>query len=94
MSISRIWAAESCKPGFGFVEFESARDAEDAVHHFNGKTFMGAKYGRRRLSATSSIETDLAHTALSSSLPRSLAPGVKCTNLNAHHGPGVLQATA
>ncbi|KAF9817830.1 hypothetical protein IEO21_03172 [Rhodonia placenta] len=28
--------------GFGFVEFESSRDAEDAVHHFNGKTFMGA----------------------------------------------------
>ena len=30
--------------GFGFVEFESTRDAEDAVHHFNGKSFMGAKY--------------------------------------------------
>ena len=29
--------------GFGFVEFESTRDAEDAVHHFNGKSFMGAK---------------------------------------------------
>ncbi|KAI0093898.1 hypothetical protein BDY19DRAFT_902602 [Irpex rosettiformis] len=28
--------------GFGFVEFESARDAEDAVHNFNGKSFMGA----------------------------------------------------
>ncbi|EPS99022.1 hypothetical protein FOMPIDRAFT_1031130 [Fomitopsis schrenkii] len=28
--------------GFGFVEFESTRDAEDAVHHFNGKSFMGA----------------------------------------------------
>ncbi|KAH9832927.1 uncharacterized protein C8Q71DRAFT_823939 [Rhodofomes roseus] len=27
--------------GFGFVEFESSRDAEDAVHHFNGKPFMG-----------------------------------------------------
>jgi len=28
--------------GFGFVEFESSRDAEDAVHQFNGKEFMGA----------------------------------------------------
>ncbi|OBZ69258.1 Pre-mRNA-splicing factor srp2 [Grifola frondosa] len=28
--------------GFGFVEFESSRDAEDAVHHFNGKAFLGA----------------------------------------------------
>ncbi|KAH7911410.1 hypothetical protein BJ138DRAFT_1113228 [Hygrophoropsis aurantiaca] len=27
--------------GFGFVEFENAKDAEDAVHHFNGKPFMG-----------------------------------------------------
>lgn len=30
--------------GFGFVEFESSRDAEDALQHFNGKSFMGAKY--------------------------------------------------
>ncbi|KAF8636683.1 hypothetical protein AX17_003489 [Amanita inopinata Kibby_2008] len=28
--------------GFGFVEFESSKDAEDAVHNFNGKPFMGA----------------------------------------------------
>ncbi|KAH6918439.1 hypothetical protein BKA70DRAFT_1247206 [Coprinopsis sp. MPI-PUGE-AT-0042] len=28
--------------GFGFVEFENAKDAEDAVHQFNGKPFMGA----------------------------------------------------
>ncbi|KLO19151.1 hypothetical protein SCHPADRAFT_912778 [Schizopora paradoxa] len=41
--------------GFGFVEFESTRDAEDAVHQFNGKNFMGnnivvefAKEGRSR----------------------------------------------
>ncbi|KAH9981448.1 hypothetical protein BGW80DRAFT_1163221 [Lactifluus volemus] len=27
--------------GFGFVEFENARDAEDALHHFNGKNFLG-----------------------------------------------------
>jgi len=28
--------------GFGFVEFESTKDAEDAVQQFNGKSFMGA----------------------------------------------------
>ncbi|KAF9500585.1 hypothetical protein BDN71DRAFT_1571783 [Pleurotus eryngii] len=28
--------------GFGFVEFENSKDAEDAVHNFNGKPFMGA----------------------------------------------------
>ncbi|KAH9857206.1 hypothetical protein C2E23DRAFT_881668 [Lenzites betulinus] len=27
--------------GFGFVEFESSRDAEDALQNFNGKSFMG-----------------------------------------------------
>ncbi|KAH9951860.1 hypothetical protein B0H21DRAFT_297 [Amylocystis lapponica] len=27
--------------GFGFVEFENSRDAEDAMLHFNGKTFLG-----------------------------------------------------
>jgi len=27
--------------GFGFVEFEDAKDAEDAVHNLNGKPFMG-----------------------------------------------------
>ncbi|KAG8889383.1 hypothetical protein FRB98_004476 [Tulasnella sp. 332] len=41
--------------GFGFVEFETARDAEDVVNAFNGKPFMGqniivefAKDTRRR----------------------------------------------
>jgi len=29
--------------GFGFVEFENAKDAEDAVNNFNGKPFMGVK---------------------------------------------------
>ncbi|KAG6833650.1 hypothetical protein H0H87_002846 [Tephrocybe sp. NHM501043] len=28
--------------GFGFVEFESSKDAEDAVQNLNGKSFMGA----------------------------------------------------
>ncbi|KAK7467507.1 hypothetical protein VKT23_004561 [Stygiomarasmius scandens] len=27
--------------GFGFVEFENSKDAEDAVQNFNGKNFMG-----------------------------------------------------
>jgi arginine/serine-rich splicing factor 4/5/6 len=27
--------------GFGFVEFENTKDAEDAVQQFNGKPFMG-----------------------------------------------------
>ncbi|KAG9081534.1 hypothetical protein FS749_007596 [Ceratobasidium sp. UAMH 11750] len=41
--------------GFGFVEFESSRDAEEIVNTFNGKTFLGqniivefAKENRRR----------------------------------------------
>ncbi|KAF5387569.1 hypothetical protein D9757_006520 [Collybiopsis confluens] len=41
--------------GFGFVEFETSKDAEDAVGQFNGKNFMGtnivvefAKEGRTR----------------------------------------------
>ncbi|KAI0317465.1 hypothetical protein OF83DRAFT_1121268 [Amylostereum chailletii] len=28
--------------GFGFVEFDSSRDAEDALQQFNGKSFMGS----------------------------------------------------
>ncbi|CAE6451230.1 unnamed protein product [Rhizoctonia solani] len=41
--------------GFGFVEFENSRDAEEIVTNFNGKTFLGqniivefAKENRRR----------------------------------------------
>ena len=56
--------AEDRNPGFGFVEFESARDAEDAVHNFNGKSFMGAKYAPQRLTATSS-QTDASCIASS-----------------------------
>jgi arginine/serine-rich splicing factor 4/5/6 len=33
---------DSAPPGFGFVEFESSKDAEDAVNNFNGKQFMGS----------------------------------------------------
>jgi len=29
--------------GFGFIEFENLRDAEDAVHDFNGRNFMGER---------------------------------------------------
>jgi arginine/serine-rich splicing factor 4/5/6 len=29
--------------GFAFVEFESARDADDALDGLQGKTFMGQK---------------------------------------------------
>jgi splicing factor, arginine/serine-rich 4/5/6 len=29
--------------GFGFVEFESSRDAEDALHNFANKQFLGQK---------------------------------------------------
>jgi RNA recognition motif-containing protein len=29
--------------GFGFVEFESSRDAEDALNQFNGKPFQGER---------------------------------------------------
>jgi len=28
--------------GFGFIEFENAKDAEDVVNNFNGKPFMGS----------------------------------------------------
>ncbi|KAF9159242.1 hypothetical protein BGX20_003027, partial [Mortierella sp. AD010] len=31
------------KNGFGFVEFQEMKDAEDAVYDFNGKEFMGEK---------------------------------------------------
>ncbi|KAG9327856.1 hypothetical protein KVV02_000302 [Mortierella alpina] len=33
--------AVTIKNGFGFVEFEKARDAEDAVYDLKGKSFMG-----------------------------------------------------
>ncbi|KAI6028567.1 hypothetical protein F5J12DRAFT_806243 [Pisolithus orientalis] len=63
--------------GFGFVEFESSKDAEDAVHHFNGKSFMGAnivvefaKEGRPRRDP---YENDRNHGSVRSRRP----PGVR-----------------
>ena len=29
--------------GFGFLEYDSVRDAEDAVHDLNGRDFMGER---------------------------------------------------
>lgn len=29
--------------GFGFIEFESEKDADDVVRNFNGKAFMGSE---------------------------------------------------
>lgn len=34
----------SLKYGFAFVDFESSRDAEDAVHDLDGRTMSGDKY--------------------------------------------------
>jgi len=31
------------KNGFGFVEFSDPKDADDAVHDFHGKDFMGER---------------------------------------------------
>lgn len=31
------------KNGFGFVDFEDLRDAEDAAHDLNGKDLMGVR---------------------------------------------------
>ncbi|KAF9100504.1 serine arginine-rich splicing factor, partial [Mortierella sp. AM989] len=31
------------KNGFGFVEFQELKDAEDAVYDFHGKEFMGER---------------------------------------------------
>ena len=32
------------KNGFGFVEFNEAKDAEDAVYDFDGKDFFGERH--------------------------------------------------
>lgn len=29
--------------GFGFIEFETEKDADDVVRNFNGKSFMGSE---------------------------------------------------
>ena len=36
--------AHPLSSGFGFVEFENSKDAEDAVHNLNGKSFMGTTW--------------------------------------------------
>ncbi len=73
--------------GFGFVEFESSRDAEDALHQFNGKSFMGAKYA-------AVLGHPLGHSlivspALSSNSPRKLAPAATLTTASVPLVPGV-----
>lgn len=37
-----VWIARN-PPGFAFVEFESARDAEDAVRGLDGRTICGRR---------------------------------------------------
>ena len=34
----------SMKQGYGFVDFEDYRDADDAVHDLNGKDLLGSRY--------------------------------------------------
>ena len=34
----------SMKQGYGFVDFEDYRDADDAVHDLNGKDLLGERY--------------------------------------------------
>lgn len=41
-SIRNVWVARN-PPGFGFVEFEDRRDAEDAVRGFDGREINGRK---------------------------------------------------
>lgn len=35
----------SLKRGYGFVEFDDYRDADDAIADLNGKKLMGERYG-------------------------------------------------
>lgn len=37
----------SLKNGYGFVEFDDYRDADDACYELNGKDFMGDRCERR-----------------------------------------------
>ena len=40
--IKDIWVARN-PPGFGFIIFDDARDAEDAVREMDGKRLCGSK---------------------------------------------------
>ncbi len=38
----------SLKNGYGFVEFDDDRDADDAVHDLDGKELLGGRQGNDR----------------------------------------------
>ncbi|KAM6500437.1 hypothetical protein JOM56_003451 [Amanita muscaria] len=63
--------------GFGFVEFENAKDAEDTVHNFNGKTFMGAnivvEFAKESRPRRDAYEGERSHGAPRSRRP----PGIR-----------------
>ncbi|KZT26643.1 RNA-binding domain-containing protein [Neolentinus lepideus HHB14362 ss-1] len=60
--------------GFGFVEFENPRDAEDAVHHFNGKSFMGASIVVEFAKETRRTRGDTYEAGRRETAPRSRRP--------------------